>query len=204
MTKFTLLIAALAALSADAFVIGANKQNAPRMAGSTTSSSSSSLNMGLISDLQLIFSEEGKANRAAAAEKEKREMEEAQLEILERRVNPEMMEEYERGINQRRTALMKEKEVYKFQNEVKEGVDPLDEWKQKRAEGKIVVGEDLERDPSSERLGSEGLQEVRVDERMPYIDQGYVDEGADVMGNVSLVMHVFVCSFLWANAFAGC
>jgi len=64
-------------------------------------------------------------------------------------------------------------------------VDPLDEWKQKQAEGKIVVGDDLERDASSERLGSKGLQEVRVDERIPCIDQGYVDESANVLGNVS-------------------
>ena len=25
---------------------------------------------------------------------------------------------------------------------------------------------------------------MRIDERMPYIDQGYVDESADVIGNV--------------------
>ena len=44
------------------------------------------------------------------------------------------------------------------------------------------MGKDLERDAGSSRLGSEGLLEVRVDERMPYIDPGYVDEDSDVMG----------------------
>ena len=62
------------------------------------------------------------------------------------------------------------------------GYDPLEDWQRLRDEGKIKMGKDLERDAGSSRLGSEGLLEVRVDERMPYIDQGYVDEDADVMG----------------------
>ena len=41
----------------------------------------------------------------------------------------------------------------------------------------------MERDPTSSRMGSEGLVDVRTDELLPYIDQGYVDEDADVMGN---------------------
>jgi hypothetical protein len=61
--------------------------------------------------------------------------------------------------------------------------DPLTDWKKLRAEGKIKVGSDLERDESSRRLGSDGLVSVRTDELLPYIDQGYVDEDADVMGN---------------------
>jgi len=173
MKQFTLLIAALAVSSSYAFVVGGNVKTC------------TSLRMGMLDDLKLIFSEEGRANRAAYEEQQRREMEEAQREILERRTDPEKMGQYEQEIRERRRKLMEEKEIYKFQSEVKEGVDPLDEWKQKRAEGKIVVGDDLERDVSSERLGSEGLQEVRVDERMPYIDQGYVDESADVIGNVS-------------------
>lgn len=58
----------------------------------------------------------------------------------------------------------------------------MQDWQRLKDEGKIKMGKDLERDAASSRLGSEGLLEVRVDERMPYIDQGYVDEESDVMG----------------------
>lgn len=58
----------------------------------------------------------------------------------------------------------------------------MEDWQRLKSEGKIKMGKDLERDVKSSRLGSEGLLEVRVDERMPYIDQGYVDEDSDVMG----------------------
>lgn len=94
------------------------------------------------------------------------------------------MEEYERKVREERSKLAKEKKVWDFQNKVgDEGYDPMTDWKRLREEGKIQVGSDLERDPSSSRLGSEGLVDVRIDERMPYIDQGYVDPDADVVGN---------------------
>jgi len=41
--------------------------------------------MGLLDDIKLLFSEEGKANRAAYEEQQRNEMEEAQREILEHR-----------------------------------------------------------------------------------------------------------------------
>ena len=137
----------------------------------------------IIDDLKLIFSEEGKANRAAYEQREREEMEAAQREIMERRKNPALMEAYEEQVAKRRNDLQKEKDVWAFQQKT-DGTDTLDDWKRLREEGKIKVGSDLERDASSSRLGSEGLQEVRVDERMPYIDQGYVDEDADVMGKL--------------------
>lgn len=146
--------------------------------------STSSLSMGIIDGLRLIFSEEGKQNRAAWDEREKAEMEAAQREIMERRRNPNKMEEYMEGIEKNRAKLQEEKEVYDFQQKVEEGYDPLGDWKRLRKEGKVILGDDLERDPTSSRLGSEGLQDVRVDERMPYIDQGYVDEDSDVMGKL--------------------
>lgn len=183
MKQFTLLIAALATLSSssDAFVIGNSNNNVNNV---KAQSQQNTRLYGVLDDLKLIFSEEGKANRAAYKERQMRDMELAQREILERRTDPEAMGRYEAEIRQRRAKLMQEKQVYKFQSEVQEGVDPIDEWKEKREKGEILVGDDLERDASTERLGSEGLQEVRVDERMPYIDQGYVDESADVMGNI--------------------
>lgn len=145
--------------------------------------SSTGLSMGLFDDLALIFSEEGKKNRAAYDERERSEMEEAQREIMERRTNPELMDEYDQKINAKRAKLQEDKNVWDFQSKVEDGFDPLTEWNALRKEGKIKVGSDLERDESTSRLGSEGLVEVRVDELMPYIDQGYVDEDADVMGN---------------------
>ena len=142
-----------------------------------------SLSMGILDDLNLIFSEEGKKNRAAYDAKEKDEMEAAQREILERRQNPEKMREYRDEKQANRDELQQERDVWGFQQKTEDGYDPLTDWEQLRSEGKIKVGSDLERDESSRRLGSEGLVDVRVDERMPYIDQGYVDDDADVMGN---------------------
>lgn len=142
------------------------------------------LSMGMIDDLRLIFSEEGKKNRAVYYEGEKDKMEAAQREIMERRRNPDKMDDYMEGIEKNRADLQEEKEIYDFQQKVEKGYDPLTDWKRLRAEGKVIIGDDLERDPSTSRFGSEGLQEVRVDERMPYIDQGYVDEDADTMGKL--------------------
>ena len=79
--------------------------------------------------------------------------------------------------------LQEDKDVWKFQNKVSDA-DPLEEWTRLKEDGTITVGSQLERDPTSERLGSEGLVDVRIDELLPYIDQGYVDETADVMGGL--------------------
>mmetsp|Transcript_3177 Transcript_3177/g.4352 ORF Transcript_3177/g.4352 Transcript_3177/m.4352 type:complete len:196 (+) Transcript_3177:116-703(+) len=155
----------------------------PASASRHSASHSSTKLYNVFDDLKLIFSEEGKKNRAEYDERIKREQEEAQKEILRRRRNPEMMEEYERNVAIRRNELAKKKNVWEFQNRVEEGYDPKTEWDRLREEGEIEVGSDLERDPTSSRLGSEGLIDVRIDERMPYIDQGYVDEDADVVGN---------------------
>jgi len=158
------------------------------------SSSSSQLPMGIFDDLQLIFSDEGRKNRQEYEERERAEQAAAQKEIFERRRNPAKMAQYEAEVRDRRQKLMKDKDVWKFQQEVKTNEesgkveDPLEKWNELREEGAIKVGSDLERDPSSSRLGSEGLVDVRTDELLPYIDQGYVDEEADVMGNV---MNIF-------------
>eukprot|EP00568_Trieres_chinensis_P007867 CAMPEP_0183301972 /NCGR_PEP_ID=MMETSP0160_2-20130417/7924_1 /TAXON_ID=2839 ORGANISM="Odontella Sinensis, Strain Grunow 1884" /NCGR_SAMPLE_ID=MMETSP0160_2 /ASSEMBLY_ACC=CAM_ASM_000250 /LENGTH=199 /DNA_ID=CAMNT_0025464687 /DNA_START=121 /DNA_END=720 /DNA_ORIENTATION=- len=145
---------------------------------------SSPVKMSIIDDLRLIFSEEGKKNRAAWDAREKAEMEEAQREIRERRLNQDKMEEYMDNVQSKRQELTEERQVYDFQQKIEDDYDPLSDWKRLRKEGKLKIGDDLERDPTSERLGSEGLVDVRVDERMPYIDQGYVDEDADVMGKL--------------------
>lgn len=38
--------------------------------------------------------------------------------------------------------------------------------------------QDSERDADSSRLGSDGLIAERIDEKLPYIDDGYVDDSA--------------------------
>ena len=143
---------------------------------------SHALSMSIIDDLKLIFSEEGKSNKAKYDARERAEQEAAQKEILERRRNPEKMEQYEDKVATSRAKLQEEKDVWGFQGKVEDGFDPLTEWERLKDEGKITVGSQMERDPDSERLGSEGLVEVRTDELLPYIDQGYVDDDADVMG----------------------
>ena len=104
---------------------------------------------------------------------EKEEQMQAQREILERRRNPKKMLEYEQMKEAERLKYAEERAVYKFQTKSgDETYDPINEWKRLKDEGKIKMSKDLERDSKSSRLGSEGLIEVRVDERMPYIDQG--------------------------------
>mmetsp|Transcript_29685 Transcript_29685/g.48989 ORF Transcript_29685/g.48989 Transcript_29685/m.48989 type:complete len:192 (+) Transcript_29685:61-636(+) len=164
----------------DAFVVPQNV--GPRSATTT------SVSMSIFDDLKLIFSDEGKKNRADCDRRDLDEMQAAQQQILERRRNPEKMKEYDAGVMKNRVNLAEERQVYDFQNKVEEGYDPMTDWKRLRAEGKILIGKDLKRDEGSRRLGSEGLIDVRVDERMPYIDQGYISDDADFMGQI---MNVF-------------
>lgn len=179
------LILITSSLSTRAFVVDRPKAKALN-----------TLSMNLFDDLKLIFSDEGKKNRKEYDERDREEQISAQKEILERRRNPKLMSEYEQKTQQNRQKLAEERDVYKFQQKVQDGYDPLMDWKRLRKEGKIKIGTDLERDKGSERLGSEGLIDVRVDERMPYIDQGYVDESSDVIGNVSqsvwLTIYIYV------------
>ena len=151
-----------------------------------TSGAVSQLKMGLFDDLSLIFSEEGKKNRAAYEAQQKAEQEEAQRLIMERRRNPDKMEQYEEETKKRRNKLTEDSKLWDFQRDNGE-VDPMETWNQLRSEGKIVAGDDIKRDPTSSRLGSEGLQEIRTDDKLPYVEQGYVDESADVMGNIKKI-----------------
>mmetsp|Transcript_14818 Transcript_14818/g.34250 ORF Transcript_14818/g.34250 Transcript_14818/m.34250 type:complete len:194 (+) Transcript_14818:711-1292(+) len=168
----TAIMAALCMLSADSFVVGPTKSRVSVVRS-----------MSIIDDLKLIFSEEGKKNRAAYDQRKREEAIEAQREILERRRDPKKMEQYKKDRAKTRKALDDERSVYDFQRKVEKGYDPLKDWTRLRKEGKIKIGKDLKRDESSRRFGSEGLNDVRIDERMPYIDQGYVDENVDVVGN---------------------
>ena len=65
------------------------------------------------------------------------------------------------------------------------GKDVTEEWMRLRDSGEIkTAAKGLTRDKGSSRMGSEGLFEERVDEKLPYIDQGYVDEDADFFGKL--------------------
>ena len=150
----------------------------------SVSPSSHVLSMSIIDDLKLIFSEEGKKNKAAYEARERAEQEAAQKEMLERRRNPEKMRDYNDKVASSRAKLQEEKDVWGFQGKIEKGFDPITEWKRLKDEGKITVGSEMERDLTSSRLGSEGLVDIRTDELLPYIDQGYVDESADAMGNI--------------------
>jgi hypothetical protein len=133
-----------------------------------------------------VFKED--PEKKAERERIKDEQLEYQKEILMRRGDPKKMAAYEAEIDKRRQTLAQERAVYNFQKENAEGKDLIDEWKQLKDDGKIKMGRDLERDASTSRLGSEGLLNVRVDERMPYIDQGYVEEDTkelDLMSGVT-------------------
>jgi hypothetical protein len=159
----------------------------------TTATTTTGTTLGLFDGLLNYWSEEAQAERKARKEAELLEQEEAMAQKLERRNNPEKWAKYFEEVEQRRSGLYEEKAVYNFQQQQGQG-DPLDSWKKLRAEGKVKVGSDLQRDPTTSRLGSEGLIDVRVDERMPYIDQGYVEDKTtksnppDLLNNVRFAM----------------
>merc|ERR1712157_414572 len=71
-----------------------------------TSTSPSSLEMGLFD----FFSAEAREKRELKRQKEIEEQERLQMAILERRSNPEKMEEYEAKIQQRRNLRMQGKD----------------------------------------------------------------------------------------------
>ena len=90
--------------------------------------------------------------------------------------------EYFAEVEQRRKeAAAADAELKAVQRGGSDGEDRLEQWKQLREDGKVKTS-NQERDADSSRLGSEGLIAERIDEKLPYVDDGYVDESApDVM-----------------------
>jgi hypothetical protein len=101
----------------------------------------------------------------------------------------------------REVASKKQNDMWGWQTRnYKKGEDPLDEWKKRRKDGTISDLEDQYGDPkkiggiplpgASFGVGGEfGLggkfdNGGRFDLRLPYADQGYVDEDADFMGKL--------------------
>lgn len=116
------------------------------------------------------------------------------MEILaKRKANAGFIpEEDKAAARERRANIDKERKILSdLQKQAAEGgKDVLDDWKKLREDGVIATAtKGLERDKGSQRLGSEGLYEVRVDEKMPYLEQGYVDEaqGGGEKGNNDLL-----------------
>jgi hypothetical protein len=136
---------------------------------------------GIFDDFKKIYSKENQDAIKLEKEAKQRAQMEAQKAILERRRNPKAMREYEERKDAERMKYAEERAVYKFQNKVEDGYDPLTDWQRLKDEGKIKIGKDLDRSQGKVLGSNDGLIDVRVDERMPYIDQGYVDTSSDFM-----------------------
>ena len=128
---------------------------------------------------------------------------EAQQEILRRRNAPaaERAKYFEKVEDRRKEASNKQKDMWAWQTKkYKKGEDPIDEWKKRRESGQISDLDDQYGDPkkvggiplpmASFGVGGEfGVggkfdNGGRFDLRLPYADQGYEDEDADVMGKL--------------------
>ena len=112
----------------------------------------------------------------------------AQREILERRRSKDKRSAYMQKVEAGRRKRDAEVNMWKFQQDKTQ--DPLIGWKKLREQGKI---KDLKREEVPEGgiplpMASFGVPEYdeggRFDLRLPYVDQGWVDEDADVMGNI--------------------
>ena len=128
---------------------------------------------------------------------------EAQQEILRNRRKPaaERSEYFKKIEKRREEASQKQKEMWDWQKKsYSQGEDPITEWKKKRADGTISDLDNQYGDPKkiggiplpSASFGVGGEFGVggkydnggRFDLRLPYAEQGYVDDDADVMGKI--------------------
>ena len=128
---------------------------------------------------------------------------EKQQEILAMRRAPKAQRDayFKKVESQREQASKKQNDMWAWQTKTYgKGEDPLDEWKKRRADGTISDLENQYGDPkkiggipipgASFGVGGEfGVggkfdNGGRFDLRLPYADQGYVDEDADFMGKL--------------------
>lgn len=129
---------------------------------------------------------------------------EKQQEILKfRKSSNENKSKYFEGIEKRRQeATRKQQDMWSWQTKTyKKGEDPLNEWKKRRENGQISDLEDQYGDPKTKGgiplpgasfgvggefgVGGKFDNGGRFDLRLPYADQGYVDEDADAMGKLT-------------------
>merc|ERR1712238_378210 len=122
---------------------------------------------------------------------------EKQQEILKRRRAPESeRKQYFEKIDKRRVKATKtQNDKWDWQTKrYKKGEDPIDEWRKKRESGDISDLENQYGDPkkiggiplpsASFGVGGKFDNGGRFDLRLPYADQGYEDDDADVMKKI--------------------
>lgn len=168
----------------------------PPASNSPRACSGSTLSMGLFDSWSAGGS--GNSKESLDAEWEK------QQEILRNRRKPKAeRDQYFKDIELRRQeASQKQKEMWAWQTKSYEkGEDPINEWKKRRESGEISDLDNQYGDPKKiggiplpmPSFGVGGEFGVggkfdnggRFDLRLPYADQGYVDEDADVMGKLT-------------------
>ena len=129
---------------------------------------------------------------------------EKQQDILKNRRAPKVERDkyFAKVEKTREDASKKQQDMWGWQTKTyQKGEDPLDEWKKRRASGQISDLENQYGDPkkvggipfpmASFGVGGEfGVggkfdNGGRFDLRLPYADQGYVDDDADVMGKLA-------------------
>jgi hypothetical protein len=131
------------------------------------------------------------------------EAEKMQKILSDRRKPKSERDKYFKKVEDRRQeATKKQSDMWSWQTKTyKKGEDPIDEWKKRRADGSISDLENQYGDPkeiggiplpgASFGVGGEfGVggkfdNGGRFDLRLPYADQGYVDEDSDVMGKLT-------------------
>lgn len=128
---------------------------------------------------------------------------EKQQAILQQRRKPKSERDayFERIEERRRKASQKQDEMWAWQSKkYAKGEDPIDEWKKRRSSGQISDLEDQYGDPKKVGgiplpmpsfgvggefgVGGKFDNGGRFDLRLPYAEQGYVDEDADAMGKL--------------------
>lgn len=128
---------------------------------------------------------------------------ETQQEILRQRRKPKAEREaYFSSVEDRRAAASEDyKKKWSWQTKTYgKGEDPLDEWKKRRKDGTISNLDNQYGDPKEVGgiplpmpsfgvggefgVGGKFDNGGRFDLRLPYADQGYVDEDADVMSKI--------------------
>jgi hypothetical protein len=133
---------------------------------------------------------------------EEEEWEKQQAILRDRRAPKAERDKYFKKVEDRRQeATKKQNDMWSWQTKTyKKGEDPIDEWKKRRADGSISDLENQYGDPkeiggipipgASFGVGGEfGVggkfdNGGRFDLRLPYADQGYVDEDSDFMGKL--------------------
>jgi hypothetical protein len=153
------------------------------IASSSTSKSSTALN-GLFDK----FTAGGSGNSKESLDEEWAK----QQEILKfRRSSTEERAKYFEGVEARRAeASQDQRDKWAWQTkQYKKGEDPIDEWKKRRASGQISNLDDQYGDEKSKGgipmpMASFGVPKFdnggRFDLRLPYAEQGYVDEESDI------------------------